>query len=52
MPPEAVGEIIVKAVERRKARVLVGSDGKCISVIERLMQVSFWDLLTKLIPRS
>jgi hypothetical protein len=36
LPPETAGEIIVRGVERRQARVLVGSDAWMISVIERL----------------
>jgi hypothetical protein len=45
MPPEVAGEIIVRGVERRKGRVLVGSDAKMISIIERLMPVSYWKLI-------
>jgi short-subunit dehydrogenase len=45
MPPEIAGEIIVRGVERRKARVLVGPDAKRIAVIERLMPVGYWGLL-------
>ena len=45
MPPETAGEIIVQGVENRKARVLVGSDAKRIALIERLMPVSYWNLL-------
>jgi hypothetical protein len=39
LPPETAGEIIVRGVERRQARVLVGSDAWMISVIERLAPV-------------
>ena len=45
MPPARAGEIIVRGIVNRKPRVLVGSDGKMISVIERLMPVSYWDWL-------
>jgi short-subunit dehydrogenase len=45
MPPETAGEIIVRGVERRKARVLVGTDAKIVSVIERLFPVSYWKLI-------
>jgi NAD(P)-dependent dehydrogenase (short-subunit alcohol dehydrogenase family) len=51
MPPVEAGEIIVKGIERRKPRVLVGSDAKFISLMERLMPVSYWDVLMKLVPR-
>jgi len=46
LPPEIAGEIIVRAVERRQPRVLVGSDAKVISAIARLFPVSYWKLLT------
>jgi short-subunit dehydrogenase len=45
MPPETAGETIVRAVERRKARVLVGSDAKFVAALERLMPVDYWKLL-------
>jgi short-subunit dehydrogenase len=45
MPPEVAGETIVSGVERRRARILVGSDAKIASFIERLMPVSYWNLL-------
>jgi NAD(P)-dependent dehydrogenase (short-subunit alcohol dehydrogenase family) len=44
-PPEVAGETIVRGVENRKARVLVGSDAKRIVMIERLLPVSYWNLL-------
>lgn len=45
MPPEVAGETIVRGVERRKARILVGSDAKRLAVIERLMPLRYWNLL-------
>ena len=45
MPPEKAGEIIVSGVERRRDRILVGSDAKVAALIERLMPVSYWKLL-------
>ena len=45
MPPEIAGETIVRGIERRKSRVLVGSDAKVISLIARLLPVSYWKLL-------
>ena len=46
LPPEIAGETIVRGIERREARVLVGSDAKTISLIARLLPVSYWKLLT------
>ena len=45
MPPERAGEIIVRAVERRRARVLVGGDAVVVALIERLAPVRYWRLL-------
>ena len=46
LPPEIAGETIVRGIERRDARILVGSDAKTISMIARLLPVSYWKLLT------
>jgi short-subunit dehydrogenase len=45
MPPEVAGEMIVRGIERRQARVLVGSDARAISLIARVLPVSYWKLL-------
>jgi NAD(P)-dependent dehydrogenase (short-subunit alcohol dehydrogenase family) len=48
MPPEEAGEIIVRAIERDAARVIVGNDAKIVALIERLMPVGYWRLLGRL----
>lgn len=45
LPPEVAGETIVRGVERRQSRVLVGSDAKLLSLIARIMPVSYWKVL-------
>lgn len=45
LPPDQAGEIIVRGVEKRRARVLVGRDAVIIALIERLFPVSYWSLL-------
>jgi len=45
MPPEQAGETIVRAVERRKGRILIGNDAKAASLIERLFPVSYWKII-------
>ncbi len=45
LPPEVAGETIVRGIECRQARVLVGSDAKFISLIARLLPVSYWKVL-------
>ncbi len=51
MPPAEAGEIIVQAVERRAARVVVGGDAKLMALIERLAPVSYWAILGPLVRR-
>jgi len=45
MPPEVAGETIVRGVENRQVRVLVGADAKRAAIIERLMPVTYWNFL-------
>lgn len=45
LPPTRAGEIIVRGVEARKLRVLVGWDAVAISVLTRLMPVRYWSVL-------
>lgn len=47
LPPAIAGETIVRGIERRQSRVLIGSDAKTISVIARLLPVSYWKLLAR-----
>lgn len=45
LPPEIAAETIVRGVERRKPRVLVGSDAKVMSAIARVLPASYWKVL-------
>ena len=47
MPPERAGEIIVKGIERRRPRIIVGSDALFASIVERLAPVSYWRFIGK-----
>jgi len=47
LPPEVAGETIVRGIERRQARILIGSDAKVISLISRLFPVSYWKRIAK-----
>ncbi len=49
--PEQAGEIIVRGIERRRARILVGSDAKFVALLERLSPVHYWKLLKKATSR-
>jgi NAD(P)-dependent dehydrogenase (short-subunit alcohol dehydrogenase family) len=45
MPPEQAGEIIVAGVEKDRPRIIVGSDAKLASLVERLFPVSYWKFI-------
>ena len=47
MPPEQAGEIIVRGIERRKARILVGADAVAVSTLARIAPVRYWSLMAK-----
>ncbi len=49
MPAQDAGEIIVKGVSRGKARILVGMDARIGALLERLMPVSYWGLLGRVL---
>jgi NADP-dependent 3-hydroxy acid dehydrogenase YdfG len=51
MPPEKAGEIIVRGIEKRQARILVGGDAKAAAFLERLAPVGYWNLLKKAMKR-
>jgi NAD(P)-dependent dehydrogenase (short-subunit alcohol dehydrogenase family) len=52
LPAAVAGETIVRAVEQRRSRVLVGRDARIIAAAERLSPVSYWRLLQRITPRS
>ncbi|MBV8638292.1 MAG: SDR family NAD(P)-dependent oxidoreductase [Candidatus Eremiobacteraeota bacterium] len=45
MPPEEAAAIIVRGIERRRARILVGNDAKIAAIAERCAPVSYGRLL-------
>src|SRR6185503_14002524 len=47
LPPAVAGETIVRGIERRDSRILVGSDAKVISTIARLCPVHYWKILVR-----
>jgi hypothetical protein len=50
MPPSKAGEIIVRGIEQRKKRVLVGSDAVGLSLLARLLPVSYWSVMARGLP--
>jgi NADP-dependent 3-hydroxy acid dehydrogenase YdfG len=51
LAPETAGEIIVRGIERRQARILVGNDARFVSLLERLSPVNYWRILKKATAR-
>jgi NAD(P)-dependent dehydrogenase (short-subunit alcohol dehydrogenase family) len=47
MPPEQAAEIILRGVERRRPRVLVGRDAHFMALIERLFPAHYWGFIGK-----
>ena len=47
LPPEKAGEIIVEGIEKRRTRVLVGSDARAAAALERLVPVRYWSLIRR-----
>jgi short-subunit dehydrogenase len=45
LPPEKAAQIIVRGIEKRRARILVGRDAIFIALIERLFPVKYWSVL-------
>ncbi len=51
LPPEVAGETIVRGVEQRQARVLVGRDAHMIDLLVRLAPVSYWSIMRRVMGR-
>jgi short-subunit dehydrogenase len=45
MPPEKAAATIVRAIERRKLRLLIGADAHVATLIERIAPAHYWALL-------
>ena len=48
LAPEEAGEIIVKGMVAQRRRIIVGSDAKLITILERILPVSYWRVLEPL----
>lgn len=47
--PEKAANVILKAIQKRKERVLIGPDARVIDVIQRLFPVRYFKILNRLI---
>jgi NAD(P)-dependent dehydrogenase (short-subunit alcohol dehydrogenase family) len=53
LPPAVAGEIIVKAIEAQRSRVIVGTDAKVMAALERLLPTSYFRIFERLAkPRT
>ncbi len=48
LSPERAASVIADGLERRRPRIVVGNDAKLMALLERLMPISYWRLLSKL----
>lgn len=48
LSPEKAGDIIVRGIERRKSRVIVGNDAKVLALMERIAPVAHGRLLERM----
>ncbi len=51
LAPGIAGDAIVRGIEKRQARILVGGHAKAVSLLERLAPVHYWRLLKKATAR-
>ncbi len=51
MPPPEAAEIILRGVERRRPRVLVGRDAHTLAIMERVFPIKYWDFIKKKVAR-
>jgi short-subunit dehydrogenase len=47
LPPEEAAEVLVKALEQRKKRVVIGRDARAGDLIQRLAPGRYWDLMRR-----
>jgi len=51
MPPDKAGEMIVQGIEKREARIFVGSDAKALAFLERIAPVKHWSMVERVLPK-
>ena len=49
-PPEEAASLIVRAIERRDKRLLIGSDARMAERLQRLFPVNYWKYLNRWSP--
>lgn len=49
--PETAADVIVRGVQANKEKILIGSDAWMIDKIQRLMPVSYWNVMGKLLEK-
>ncbi len=47
LPPSKAGETIVRGIERRRDRVLIGADAHGLALLVRLVPVRYWRIVER-----
>jgi NAD(P)-dependent dehydrogenase (short-subunit alcohol dehydrogenase family) len=47
IPPEEAANVILRGVEKRQPRVLIGSDARSLDLLQRLKPATYWKTLAK-----
>ena len=47
LPPGKAGETIVRGIERRRERVLIGADAYGLALLVRLVPVRYWRIVER-----
>jgi len=49
LPPASAARVILRGVERRRPRIVVGSDAKLAYLFERILPIGYWKLMRTLV---
>jgi short-subunit dehydrogenase len=52
MAPDHAAEIILRGVEQRRPRIIVGSDAKAAALLERVIPLSYWKIIARQMPKE
>ncbi|HXL23814.1 MAG TPA: acetoin dehydrogenase, partial [Candidatus Dormibacteraeota bacterium] len=47
IPPEEAANVILRGVEKRQPRVLIGRDARSLDLLQRLKPATYWKTLAK-----
>ncbi|WP_027482330.1 SDR family NAD(P)-dependent oxidoreductase [Deinococcus pimensis] len=50
LPPADAARVILRGVERRSPRVIVGNDARALDLLARILPGTYWTVLSRLLP--